>query len=285
MKLPDLFSIDIYDSGVYYFTIKSELFFGTSIFTVSADPITILKTNLDANGGQTDIKHILTESGKLCVFPTARRDGYTLKGWSATPEDTNGSFSFYPTENRTYYAIWEKDAPAHTHVPITLPAVPATCTETGLTKGSYCATCGEILEAQTETPKLGHFYELYRVVAPTCQKQGYTIYQCLRCLDFKNDDYTDAVPHKYENGVCIYCNAKDPDTKGILGDVDSSGETDTVDATYIQRYATRVKVPFTDEQMLIGDVDGDGDITVTDATFIQRYSTRVKTPYKIGEPI
>ncbi len=35
----------------------------------------------------------------------------------------------------------------------------------------------------------------------------------------------------------------------------------------------------------LGDVDGDGDATVVDATYIQRYATRVNVPYPVGELI
>ena len=42
---------------------------------------------------------------------------------------------------------------------------------------------------------------------------------------------------------------------------------------------------YSDEQMMLGDVDGDGEVTVLDATFIQRYATKAKVPYPIGEPV
>jgi hypothetical protein len=71
----------------------------------------------------------------------------------------------------------------------------------------------------------------------------------------------------------------------ILGDVDGDEDATVLDATYIQRYVTFVKVPFTDEQMKTGDVDGDGDLTVVDATFIQRHATLVPVPYPIGGPV
>lgn len=35
----------------------------------------------------------------------------------------------------------------------------------------------------------------------------------------------------------------------------------------------------------LGDVDGDGDATVVDATYIQRFATRVNVPYPVGELI
>jgi hypothetical protein len=37
--------------------------------------------------------------------------------------------------------------------------------------------------------------------------------------------------------------------------------------------------------MKTGDVDGDGDLTVVDATFIQRHATLVPVPYPIGGPV
>ena len=43
-----------------------------------------------------------------------------------------------------------------THTPVTDPAVPATCTETGLTEGSHCSVCGEVLVAQEVVPVLDH---------------------------------------------------------------------------------------------------------------------------------
>ena len=69
----------------------------------------------------------------------------------------------------------------------------------------------------------------------------------------------------------------------LLGDADGDGEVTIVDATYIQRYVTKLTVPFTEAQMLKGDIDGDGEVTVVDATFVQRYATRMNTPYPIGE--
>jgi hypothetical protein len=35
--------------------------------------------------------------------------------------------------------------------------------------------------------------------------------------------------------------------------------------------------------MTRGDVDSDGDITVVDATYILRYSTHIKVPVSVGE--
>ncbi|MBR1954712.1 MAG: hypothetical protein IKA29_02185, partial [Clostridia bacterium] len=55
------------------------------------------------------------------------------------------------------------------------PAVPATCTTTGLTAGSHCARCGEVIVAQTVTEALGHTDGAVVVennVAPDCENAG-----------------------------------------------------------------------------------------------------------------
>ena len=46
--------------------------------------------------------------------------------------------------------------PAEGHTEVTDPAVPATCTEPGKTKGSHCSVCNTVLKAQEKVPAKGH---------------------------------------------------------------------------------------------------------------------------------
>ncbi len=46
----------------------------------------------------------------------------------------------------------------HIHVEEILPAIPAICTEAGLSEGIRCSDCNEILIAQEVVPALGHHY-------------------------------------------------------------------------------------------------------------------------------
>ena len=55
-----------------------------------------------------------------------------------------------------------------------LPTVAATCAMTGLTEGSRCARCGEVLVAQVETEKLSHQPEVLPAVEATCTQPGLT---------------------------------------------------------------------------------------------------------------
>ncbi|MDO4816674.1 MAG: hypothetical protein Q4A83_08805, partial [Bacillota bacterium] len=61
------------------------------------------------------------------------------------------------------------------HTPVTDAAVEATCTETGLTEGSHCSVCGEIIVAQQEVAMKAHTPgEAVREneVAATCKAAG-----------------------------------------------------------------------------------------------------------------
>ena len=49
---------------------------------------------------------------------------------------------------------WQHDQ----HKPISIPAIAASCTKTGLTEGSNCKECEAIITAQTEIPPLGHLW-------------------------------------------------------------------------------------------------------------------------------
>ena len=65
-------------------------------------------------------------------------------------------------------------APTHVHTEVTIEGKAATCTEKGLTEGVKCSVCGKILKAQEEIPASGH---------------------------------------KFKDGKCTVCGAKDPNYK------------------------------------------------------------------------
>ena len=70
-------------------------------------------------------------------------------------------------------AVTEGEAMGHKDMAL-FPQEP-TCTQTGLTEGSYCETCGEILVAQKTVDALGHVWVEATCTAPkTCQTCGET---------------------------------------------------------------------------------------------------------------
>ena len=64
--------------------------------------------------------------------------------------------------------------PATGHTAETDEAVAPTCTKAGLTEGSHCKVCGEILTKQEEVKATGHTAETDEAVEPTCTESGLT---------------------------------------------------------------------------------------------------------------
>ncbi len=72
--------------------------------------------------------------------------------------------------------------PATGHTEVVDAAVPATCTETGLTEGKHCSACSEVLEEQKTIDALGHQLSPVAKVEPSCTTPGTEAYwQCTRC--------------------------------------------------------------------------------------------------------
>ena len=80
------------------------------------------------------------------------------------------------------------------HTVVVDPAVAPDCTHTGLTEGSHCSVCNEVLKAQETVPATGHSYNKV-VTEPTCTEKGYTTYTCSVCGDSYVADYVDALGH------------------------------------------------------------------------------------------
>ena len=70
------------------------------------------------------------------------------------------------------------------HTPVTIPAVPATCEKSGMTEGSKCSVCQEVITEQTTIPALNHNWQ-----PATCE----TPETCTRC----HITHGDALGHEW----------------------------------------------------------------------------------------
>ena len=68
------------------------------------------------------------------------------------------------------------------HTVVTDAALPAGCTETGLTEGTHCSTCHKVLKAQEKVPATGHTNgDWTTLLEPTCTAQGTRTRACTVC--------------------------------------------------------------------------------------------------------
>ena len=106
-----------------------------------------------------------------------------------TDEQTEQITTAPETESSTTQTEQQTQSPSeeqttqHTHTVVLDPAVPATCTQTGLTEGSHCSTCGEVLTAQVTLPVNDQHKALtVPAQAATCTQEGLSDYQyCEYC--------------------------------------------------------------------------------------------------------
>ena len=119
-------------------------------------------------------------------------EGTGVRKYTATV--TFGKEQYTDTETETI--------PTAAHTPEAVPGKEATCTEAGLTEGSKCSVCGEVLEEQKEIPAKGHSWGEWTQTKPaTCTEKGVKTRTCSACDETETADI-DALGHKW--GTPVY---------------------------------------------------------------------------------
>ena len=144
--------------------------------------------------GLTDGQHCERCGKVLVVQQTIPKSDHSYAlVFSQEPDCENFGLYIYECQYCEESYIEEPDALGH-QIAID-PGVEATCQNEGLTEGQHCERCGAVLVEQQVIPKTDHNYEFYRDTT-TCEKDGYVIYRCSMCKNFKNVR-TSAYGHNY----------------------------------------------------------------------------------------
>ena len=160
----------------------SLIFNGKAVEDVVYNGVTLCK--LVYNGTLVWEKH--AEVVNEVVVPTCTTIGYTIYKCSRCNATRVGS---------------HMDATGHSIVKDS--AVAATCTTTGLTAGSHCSVCGEVIAAQTVTNALGHNYGDWTVTLnPTCSASGATRRDCSRCDAYETASLPATGNHTWKDATC-----------------------------------------------------------------------------------
>ncbi len=187
---------------------------------------------VDKLGKTADLTNI---QGAMTVYPSfaATAHSYTEKVIRPSTCTTEGQKAYYCACGYSYLEA----VSVTEHTPETIPAIPATCTATGMTEGSRCVVCGAVLTAPEQTPPLGHSPEIVPGQPATCTASGLSDWEkCSVCgitLTEQqilprlghNMEYTDlgenhratcsrcnktqTEAHSFTEGVCI-CGAREP---------------------------------------------------------------------------
>ena len=97
-------------------------------------------------------------------------------------------------------ATTSRDIEALGHEAVTDEAVPASCTETGLTEGSHCSRCNEILLVQEIVPALGHDWSDWEDSRTSCDEVGTRTRSCSVCGEEEIEELS-AGTHTWDNGT------------------------------------------------------------------------------------
>ena len=187
------------DSKAYDYAVKYKRSFASTEHTPSDWFADFLS---DGETMTTSIYRQCTYCGEVLDLTTHITKGWIVDSAATCTQDGSKHLECLDCQHRIDTAI-----PALGHTPVTDPAVDATCTETGLTEGSHCSVCGEVLTVQEEIPAKGHTYGEYVVtVQPTCTESGVETKTCSVC----GDEQTRLVPalgHKetIDPGVAPTC--------------------------------------------------------------------------------
>ena len=95
-----------------------------------------------------------------------------------------------------------EEIPAPGHKEEIIPAQPATCEENGMTEGSRCKVCGEILKQQSSIPAIGHKWGPWQEgKLPTCEEKGKNYSVCANCGVTRYRDDIEPLGHDWDEGV------------------------------------------------------------------------------------
>lgn len=150
---------------------------GHSAVAVADKPATCTETGLSGRTVCSVCNQVVNEGTVLPMLEHRVGVGVVIRAATCT---TEGLMAFSCQDCGVQVST--ETIPALGHAVAIDPAVAATCTTAGLTEGSHCTACNEVLTAQQTIPALGHDWDEGEVTkAATCSATGVRTHHCTRC--------------------------------------------------------------------------------------------------------
>ena len=125
-------------------------------------------------------------------------DTHNYNAVVTAPTCTDAGFTTYTCSVCEYGCVADHTDPLG-HTEVIHESKDPNCTESGLTAGKSCSTCGTVLEPQEKIPAKGHFEVFIPGIAPTCTSKGRTEGVGCTLCDTVLSGYTEinALGHSY----------------------------------------------------------------------------------------
>lgn len=227
ITIQDCYGRYVYMSGTYNnFNFSAEIPTEGHIFTVTKNAdgtYTLVNVLMNKTlacdptyGSLGAYADVGTYETKL-VIAAAQAHTHEYTAVVTAPTCTTKGYTTYTCSCNDTYIADETDMLPHTEEVI--PAVGATCTETGLTEGKKCSACGTTLEEQKIVQPIAHADNdndgkcdtcdqsmetlcnhdnmTETVVPATCTEGGYTLHACTNCTYSYRDNETEKLGHDW----------------------------------------------------------------------------------------
>ncbi len=161
-----------------YGTGGKPVVFLTVIFDVAANAKGTTVVNLDVKRLKIQDETKIDQEETVVKNSVVQMSGTQLSKLNL--KDYSQAYGQTPTQPTTQTPT--QPVTTHVHTVVTDKAVPATCTESGLTEGKHCSVCNEVIVKQQVVPALGHAEVIDKAVPASCTKTGLTEGKhCSRC--------------------------------------------------------------------------------------------------------
>lgn len=144
-----------------------------------------------------------SDCGHVFVESETKPAGHTASGWIIVDQATCTKNGLKQKKCVVCGYIIEEEIIQAAHTEVVDESVLATCTQTGLTRGSHCGVCGEVIIEQQIIPVNpdAHIINSNGIKKPTCAETGsYGVSMCIECGEvFDTGKTLPALGHDFSN--------------------------------------------------------------------------------------